>query len=136
MRYFLFAIALYTLNACSQPARPMPGKDTLPHLEERQWQLTILNQRAITHTPKPYFLIKGTSVEGNGGCNSFTGTVKVDGPAISISNLISLLTACEAIETEEGFLEVLRVTNGYRQNSDTLFLLKDQHSLAMLLATK
>ncbi len=136
MRYFLFAIALHSLITCSQPARPLSGKDGLPRLEERQWQLTILNQQAITFSPKPYFLIKGTSVKGNAGCNSFTGNVRIDGSTIVFSNLISLLMACEGKEIEKGFMEVLRLTNGYRQNSDTLFLLRDQRPLAILLGTK
>ncbi len=136
MRYYLFAIALYTLIACSQPARPMLGNDALPRLEERQWQLSILNQQAITLSPKPYFLIKGTSVKGNAGCNSFTGNVRVDGRTMVFTNLISLLMACDGMEVEKGFMEVLRATNEYRQNSDTLFLLRDQRPLAMLLGTK
>lgn len=136
MRYFLFSLALSTLFACSQPSRPMSGNDARPRLEERQWQLIILNQQAITLSPKPYFLIKGASVKGNLGCNSFTGDVRLDGPTMVFSNLISLLKACEGIEVEKDFMEVLLATNGYRQNSDTLFLLRDQRDLAMMLGTK
>lgn len=136
MKYLVFAVVIYILNACSQPTRPMSGNDAFPRLEERQWQLTILNQQAITLSPKPYFLIIGTTVKGNAGCNSFTGNVQVDGHTMVFSNLISLLMACEGTEVEKNFMDVLRTTNGYRQNSDTLFLLSDQRPLAMLLSKK
>lgn len=135
MRYFLFALALFTLIACSQRERAMSGKDALPHLEERKWQLVNLNQQAVTLSSKPYFLIKGTSVEGNAGCNSFTGSVKVDGSIIAFSKLTSLLMTCDAIQIEKEFIEALLEVNGYRQNTDTLFLLRDQRPLAVLLNT-
>lgn len=136
MRYFLFYFSLFTLIACSQPAKPIISKDTLPHLEEKQWQLNMLNQQVIPLSSKPFFIIKGFSVQGNGGCNSFTGNVRVNGSTIAFTNIISLLMACDALETEKGFMEVLGATNKYRQISDTLFLFKDQHPLAMLLGTK
>jgi heat shock protein HslJ len=76
---------------------------------------------------EPYLIIKaeGGRVNGFGGCNSFTGSYKLNEAEsrISFSQVASTMMACvSGMDVEKAFHEVLRSVDNYSLNGDHLTL--------------
>jgi heat shock protein HslJ len=73
-------------------------------------------------------------VAGNGGCNQFSGPVRIDGETIAIGPLGSTLVACEDPERttqEQQYLEALQGAASYRATGDRLELLRGDGGIAV-----
>lgn len=67
------------------------------------------------------------SASGNGGCNSFGGTVSVQDNHITISQLISTQMYCEGIQqTEDDFFKALLKVNRLEIKNKNLLLYQDK----------
>ncbi len=93
------------------------------------WKLTELNgQPVVTNlqfTHEPYFILQAgdSSVKGNGGCNGFGGKYEWKAPnRIKISGVISTMMACEKIQTENEYFNMLKMADNYYIIADTLIL--------------
>ena len=98
-------------------------------LKEKYWKLTELNGKKIVvgsaFNREPHLILKNQEnrVQGNGGCNSFFGTYKLEaGNHISISGIGNTLMACPEMETEAQFLKAIQAANSYVLKGDTLTL--------------
>lgn len=96
---------------------------------EKYWKLVELRGKKVAHSEnqkrEPHFILKeiDKKVIGHGGCNSFHGEYEVlAGDRIRFSKMASTLMACEDMETEREFLDVLEMADNYYVNGDTLQL--------------
>ncbi|MET0628716.1 MAG: META domain-containing protein [Acidimicrobiia bacterium] len=76
-----------------------------------------------------------TTVSGNGGCNQFSGPVKIATSTIAIGPLVSTLIGCEgAIGTQEGqYLAALELASTYTVSGDRLDLFRADGGFAVTL---
>lgn len=95
---------------------------------EKYWKLVELNGRpvpALKREPHLIFKIADGRVNGFGGCNTFTGSYKLDEVAsrISFDQVASTMMACPSgMEVEQAFHEILRTADNYSLNGDHLTL--------------
>src|SRR6185312_6294856 len=98
-------------------------------LQETHWTLVELMGKPVTDTPerKEMYLIlhkDQNRVEGNGGCNAFSGTYVLKNNEISFGPLVSTKVFCPALTYENEFFKALSTANHYYLKSDTLSLTK------------
>jgi len=108
-------------------------------VEGTKWLLVELNGRAIStvdfRAPVSVVYKKETNtVSGFAGCNSFTGSYKMDGSTIS-STLASTHMFCqETMEMETAFLAVLQMANNYKMEERHLVFKDKGKVVARFLA--
>ncbi|MGQ3028632.1 MAG: META domain-containing protein [Ferrovibrionaceae bacterium] len=109
-RHVLPAIALLaglTVGACAAPAASEPT------LEGRDWTAIQLNGkpiRLIENQSPPSLTFDATSgrVTGSTGCNSLSGSYRVQGDTITIEKVATTRRACmNGMDTEQPFLAAL-----------------------------
>jgi len=98
-------------------------------LEDKYWKLIELQGRKIGKMLKtPYIIILNEKVKGNGGCNTFSGSVKITQPnKIFFQDLISTKMACvdqDGNRTESLFFDALNKADQFIIRNDTLTLTK------------
>lgn len=100
-------------------------------LTEKYWKLTELYGKKIevksTHNNEPHMILKTqeSRVQGNGGCNSFFGSYKLEpGNRITFSGIGNTMMACPEMETESQFLKAIQAADSYILKGDTLILHK------------
>src|SRR6185437_7622527 len=98
-------------------------------LEETHWSLVELMGKPISDTPerKEMYLVlhkDQNRVEGNGGCNAFSGTYVLKNNEISFGPLVSTKVFCPALQYENDFFKALSTANHYYLKNDTLSLTK------------
>jgi len=100
-------------------------------LLEKYWKLTELRGRPINVTaemnrePHIIFREKDNRVNGNGGCNNFSGSYTLkSNDGIELSKIMSTLMACPQMNTESEFLKMLQMADSYYVSGDTLILNK------------
>lgn len=100
-------------------------------LTGKYWKLIEVNGKKISKGLKePYMEITDQQVNGNAGCNSFSGSVKITPlNKISFQRLLSTMMACEdpdANKTESLFFDALNKADQFQIRNDTLILSKGQ----------
>jgi copper homeostasis protein (lipoprotein) len=98
---------------------------------EKYWKLVELNGRPVavdsTFVKEPHIIFKESDnrMNGNGGCNNISGSVRIEGlNRIAISKTISTKMACPRMELEQEFLDVLQIADNFNVNGDMLLLNK------------
>jgi len=98
-------------------------------LMEKNWRLIELNGKVVTKdssvSKEPHVIFKNKDyrINGNGGCNNFFGSYKLEGSEkIVISKMGSTRMACANLKTEEEFLSALQSANTYEVSSSMLAL--------------
>jgi heat shock protein HslJ len=99
----------------------------IPPLQETHWTLVELMGKPIPDTPvrkEMYLMLRKDQnrVEGNGGCNAFSGTYILKNNEISFGPLVSTKMFCPGIEYENDFFKALSTANHYYIKDDTLSL--------------
>jgi heat shock protein HslJ len=95
---------------------------------EKYWKLIELNGQPLPALIRePYFILKAPNsrVNGFGGCNTFTGSYKINEAVsrISFDQVASTLMACPSgMDVEEAFHEVLRAVDNYSLDGKRLTL--------------
>jgi len=129
--YWIF-IAVSIFAGCSHKNLPpaSPSNNIMP-LTETYWKLTELMGQQIVKkddlNKEMHLILKkeGNRVSGHGGCNSFMGSYSIeDGNRISFSQLAGTLMACNNMEREKEFMEVLQKVDNYTINGKMLSLNK------------
>lgn len=90
------------------------------------WQLASLGAAPAAPGVKSTMLVAGDgTVNGNGGCNGYGGSVKVDDSKLTFSQMRSTMMACEekAMQQEHGLHMALEATKSYKVDGQTLSLL-------------
>lgn len=103
------------------------------------WVLTMLNgenvppENAPRGLPEIEINANEKRVIGHGGCNSFTGTVKVQGNQIAFGPMASTKMACPDMNTENAFFAVLAgKTLTYALGENALHLIQDGKEVMVL----
>ena len=97
-------------------------------LLDTHWKLVELDGKIIQDTAtnkEMYMMLKKVEsrVEGDGGCNAFSGTYKLGkNNTITFSQFISTRMWCHGIEYETQFFKMLSTADHYYINGDTLSL--------------
>lgn len=97
-------------------------------ITEKYWKLVELNGQPVpTLQREPHLILKaeGARVNGFGGCNSFTGSYKINEAAarISFEQIASTMMACPSgMDVERAFHDALRSADNYSFSEDRLTL--------------
>ena len=103
-------------------------KKDVTGLLETKWVLTELNGKPIkksSSSKEANITLEalGNRVRGNGSCNSFTGTYKLSGNnGIKLGSLIYTELACDDINIENQFFQILEKVENYSLQGETLLL--------------
>ncbi|WP_404400321.1 META domain-containing protein [Pelagibacterium halotolerans] len=105
-------------------------------LIDTQWTLTTLNGSATPEGVTSTLRFGEDAIGGNGGCNTFGGSVAFEGETgLDISQIFSTMMACEPPkqDQEHAFFRALEATTRFTLEDDTLTLLsEDGETLAAL----
>jgi heat shock protein HslJ len=81
-------------------------------ITEYNWKLIELNGERISTTgarePFIVFQPKDNKVNGNAGCNNFFGNYQINGEQITISNVGATKMACQNMQLETSFFQLLQ----------------------------
>lgn len=120
-----------TAHSVPEPATGGSTQKPNAELAGTYWKLTELNGRQIlidtqyTHEPYMILQLNDSSIKGNGGCNGFGGTFQLKKPnRIKIEGIISTMMACEKIQLENDYFNMLKMADNYYVIADTLILNK------------
>jgi len=95
---------------------------------ERYWKLVELNSQPLSKLERaPWLILREADgrMNGFGGCNSFTGSYKLDAAAfrLSFGQIATTSMACiSGMEVEQAFYEALRNADNYSLAGDHLTL--------------
>lgn len=125
MKKILFSIMTSAvLVSCGTTAGSSAGKagKAQPSIANTKWTLAD-NVKGKT----PTLNIDGEKVNGNGGCNSYFGTLMTDASTgtFNASQLGSTKMACENMAVESNFMSMMQKANRYVVNGNTLELYQD-----------
>jgi len=134
-QFLIILFALSSFLSCNTTKKStnsgMSPDNPNSDLIETYWKLTELMGEPIVMTPgtkkEMHMVIKKQDnlVNGNGGCNSFTGSYTVlEGNRISFSKLAGTKMACIDMEKETTFMEALQKADNYAIQGKILSLNK------------
>jgi heat shock protein HslJ len=131
---FLTGIIIALLAIFLKEKKDIPGSFTvktgseLASLDTSKWYLTRIHRdTGVTEiTRKKAFIrfneAKG-SAGGNGSCNSFGSTLKLNGNTISFNDIFSTKMYCEEVQSiEDNFFSQLQKVTRYEVKGKTLLL--------------
>jgi heat shock protein HslJ len=130
MRQFILLIALLPLLSAD-----CDNAKATSDLFGKKWWLTKIYTKERTRLiadKKPFirFDQEKRSAGGNGGCNSFGGTLVVEKAKVSISEIFSTKMYCEGIQPlEDLYLSDLSKVNRYEIKDNSLLLYDDKELL-------
>jgi heat shock protein HslJ len=107
---------------------PKETNSSASELVEKYWKLTALSGQPVDATEgskEAHIIFKqeGGRVNGNSGCNTFSGTYKLQkGGKISFSQMVTTMMMCINMDIETKFLKVLENADNYTVNGNTLVL--------------
>ena len=124
MKKFLTAAAVSMLVASCTTTAGLPGKIAdQPLLTGTEWRLADNVKGNI-----PTLIFEDQKISGNAGCNRYFGNVALN-PAtggFSAGQIGSTKMACQNMDTETNFLNMLPKANRYRVSGNTLELFDNQ----------
>ena len=128
---FAFSILLSCNSTKKSTDTGISSANPNAELTETYWKLTELMGEPIVMTPgtktEMRMILKkeGNQVSGNGGCNSFRGSYTLlEGSRLSFSPLVSTRMACDNMEKETTFMELLQKADNYTIQGNVLNLNK------------
>lgn len=103
------------------------SRNDLP-LQKTHWKLVELSGKEIPKnaTAEEMFIVfkVDSTVSGNGGCNTFSGTYSLEkNSQISFGEMVRTNVLCPAVDFERTYLNALSKTDHYKITGDTLSLL-------------
>lgn len=117
--FLLFSMLLIS---CSSVKETDPSKSP----EGTSWVLKTMKGSPVTPPDaKDITLLfdkSGSKINGFGGCNTFFGSYKTDKDAISITGLGSTKMACDDMNLESDYFNLLQKTDKFKIVSNTLTL--------------
>lgn len=132
--YYLgsFILLIFFASSCmSKPSTPTPPTQANSDITGKTWKLTELHGKPIAlknPASNPYFKLNMADMryEGKGGCNGVGGTfeIKPDMMRIKFNQGMSTMIACDDLETERAYINVLLAADNYSVNGNTLTLNK------------
>lgn len=110
-------------------------------LQGTRWQLIELSGKTIppdATAKKMYLMLKSDStVNGNGGCNTFSGNYSLGKDnQISFGEMVRTNLLCSGVNYEKDYLNALAKADHYNINGDTLILKNELVNLLKFTAGK
>ncbi len=123
-----FAIfILFTSCKTSQITTNIDTASKTVSMENSKWKLVTLMGADVSDTNAYISFSNETenTLFGNGSCNNFTGTYKLDeGNKISVSKLTATLMACTSMDVEKQFMAIIEMADNYTLNGNKMILNK------------
>ena len=97
-------------------------------LEETSWTLAEIDGREPAVDPAPTLAFdEELNFSGSAGCNTFTGTARVEGSSISLGPLATTMMACPGAAgiAETAFLGAMNEVEGFAMDSQGRLVLED-----------
>ena len=130
--YRLPALTLAVAAFLAAPAFA-DGAKAADDLIGTSWQLTELGGAPTSAKITSTANFSADGVGGNGGCNTYGGTLTVTPTGIDITEIMSTMMACDGLAQEQAFFAALEATTNYRIEDGTLLLTgPDDVTLAQL----
>jgi copper homeostasis protein (lipoprotein) len=130
-RFFwaIFTMSLF-LMACSTTTNTNPTQI----IGTDEWHLTQLNGTVIT-TPVVTMQLTGTTIGGQGFCNSYRGPLIIAGNTITLDNLSSTRKACMedgVMQQEQAYFAALTATTHVALSGTQLQLLDASNTVVLV----
>jgi len=133
---FLAGLALVMLQGQEMARQNLPGGGAA--ITGKNWRPVIVGDTGMPadHSMFIHFAVDG-SINGNGGCNNFFGTLTTTDEGISMGEIGSTRMMCppEIMDLETEFLRALQSTGQFELAGDTLKLLDSSGSVLLELVT-
>ncbi|MGG5208048.1 META domain-containing protein [Chryseobacterium sp. MIQD13] len=121
---FLSICAAAVLASCGTTSSASASKvgKTQPSLANTKWTLADNVKGKV-----PTLNIEGEKINGNGGCNNYFGTAKIDPSTgdFSAGQMGSTKMMCNNMSVEQNFMDMVGKANKYVVSGTTLELYKD-----------
>jgi heat shock protein HslJ len=131
--YRLPALALAVLSLLAAPALA-DGAEAAADLVGTSWKLTNLDGAPTSPEFTSTAIFSADGVGGNGGCNTYGGTLTVTPDGIDITEIMSTMMACDGLAQEQAFFAALEATTGYRIEEGNLLLTGPDDAILAQLA--
>lgn len=108
-----------------KPMKKSTPKDATTSIENVTWHLKSISDKRTTHTIKDKItlLIAKNKVSGNGGCNDYSGSLRMEGNRFGVSKIIATEMYCDKTSpTEMKFLQALEAVSNYTIKDNQLIL--------------
>jgi heat shock protein HslJ len=107
----------------------MSCQSTKTNITGTEWKLIRMQATDYSTLAKPVTLIinpDDTKISGFGGCNSYFGTVALEGDHFTVSGVGSTKMYCdETMETEDTYFRLLQQVDHFAVKDNTLQLLEE-----------
>lgn len=146
MKILLGFVFAFFLMAAQRPINTRQNLDNFKILSntpllKTRWKLIELSSNILpsNSTQKEMYMIlkSDSTVKGDGGCNTFSGSYAVGkNNEISFGEMVRTNVFCEGIDFERKFLNALSKADYYEIKGDTLSLKSQLVNLAKFVADK
>jgi heat shock protein HslJ len=126
------------IGACKTASSSVKTKSE--GITEKYWKLIEINGKPVVwdeSAKREAFIIlkdEGNRVNGNGGCNTLTGTYEIDRTAdrIKFSQMASTMMMCLNMEIEDELKRALEMVDNYSLSTDGKYLSLNRARMAPL----
>jgi heat shock protein HslJ len=131
-------------SACKSSRNSVSKQETVTEqavtIIEKYWKLIEINGNPVivgeSVSREAFIILKqeGNLVNGNGGCNTLSGTYEID-PAIyriKFSQMVTTMMACMNMEVETELKKVLEMADSYSLSPDGKYLSLNRARMAPL----
>jgi len=128
-------------NILQESGKMVPLFKTQPDcITEKYWKLVELNGKPVvldeSFKREPFFILRTEEhrVNGNGGCNTLTGSYEIDAAAkrIKFSQMATSMMMCLNMEVENAMKKVFEVADNYSLSPDGKYLSLNRARMAPL----
>jgi heat shock protein HslJ len=130
-------VLAFLMGACKTTSRLPVQQDGIT---EKYWKLIEINGKPVVMdasvSREPHIILKAEDnrINGNGGCNTLSGTYEIDRAAnrIKFSQMASTMMACIDMEVENELKRVLESVDNYSLSADGKYLSLNRARMAPL----
>ena len=129
-KLFLFSLVAVTFfGCCAQKSTTESTK----LLFNKEWKLVKLNGRTVPTTKAFIVFSPHQRVNGNLGCNNFSGNFETNGKSLKLSQLVSTRMLCiDSMKVEDGFTAALNTIDNFKVKNGELMLKQSKKTIAVL----
>lgn len=141
MGLFVFG-ACHTSKKLASDSANQTDMGQIPTITDTKWQLVEINGKSVPDTINgklPFLQLSKDKMRytGTAGCNGIGGEFKLsDDHTIKFSRGMSTMMACQHMEYEKSFNQMLEVADNYKQQGNTLSFFQGNKELAKFEAVQ